>query len=1354
MCSKKFLLSVIISSFFIFSGCGASPNEQSDAYTIFFSYRDIPGVTDEEIAAIEALRAQGGTFTYGMLQSTDAFLNENGEIRGYAALLCQWLTELFGIEFIPKHYAWMPMLEGLKNGEIDFTGDLTANDERRKTYIMSDAIAQRSIKYFRIKGNASFSEISQTRLPRYALQKKTTIAEDVLSYADGAFEPVYILEYDEAYELMKNGKADAIITESVQEAFFHAYGDVVASDFYPLLYSPVSFSTQNPELAPIISVVQKALENGAVRYLNELYDKGEREYLKYKLFLNLTDEEREYIRENPVIPFAAEYDNYPVSFYSTHNEEWEGICVDVLKQVEALTGVKFSVVNDERTDFHELMRMLEAGKVHIVSELIPTIERQGRFIWPENSFMTEQSVLISKVEYPNININRVYSAKVGLSKGTAHSEFFLRLFPNHPQVIMHDSQDAALEALQKGDVDMVMTSYSRLLYLTNYQELAGFKANILLDNYFEPSFGINKDHAILRSIIDKALEMIDTQAISGQWRHKTYDYRLKLAEAQKPWFIGSIILSLCVLILVAVLFARSRRTGKYLEKLVAERTHELALASQSKSTFLANMSHEIRTPMNAILGITEILMQKDKLSAEIEDGLSKIYSSCNLLLGIINDILDFSKIEAGKLDIMPAEYKVASLINDSVQLNIMRMESKPIEFELQIDENVPAKLIGDELRIKQVLNNLLSNAFKYTDAGKVTLSVDFNESRLVLSVRDTGYGMTKEQLSHMYDEYSRFRSKNSKTVEGTGLGLAIAQRLINLTNGEISVESEPGKGSLFIVRLPQETVDCDVLGKDVVESLKKFRMNYITQRRRIQIARDPMPYGKVLIVDDVETNLYVAVGLMKLYRLQIDTAMSGLIAIDKIKSGKTYDIVFMDHMMPDMDGIEAVKHLRGLGYASPIVALTANAVAGQADIFLRNGFDDFIAKPIDIRQLDSVLNKLIRDKQPAEVVEAARRQQSSVDMSGNDDNTALLIESFVRDAVKVVVLLEELSAQPGWFENEDYLHKFTIMIHGIKSSLANIGESKLSESALLLEQAGRDRNISLVTESIPDFLNQLRALQEKLKPEQEESGADDDIEDLRGKLKNLEEMCADYNRKGALNILAEMKNCSKKTKAVLDNIKEYVLHSDFDDALSAVAKFLAGLSPRMLNKDIAGLNIAEGLHRYNDDEATYLRVLRSYTVNIGSMLRSIEAISEEKLADYEITVHGIKGASLDIFAEQIGKSAKELEMAAKAGDFSYIKAHNSEFLESVRKLISELGNVLSDIDAENPKPKKEKPDSNVLAKLLTACKVYDMDGADAAMEEIEKYQYTDDYGLANWLRENIDMMNFAQIVQKLSNLNS
>jgi len=400
-------------------------------------------------------------------------------------------------------------------------------------------------------------------------------------------------------------------------------------------------------------------------------------------------------------------------------------------------------------------------------------------------------------------------------------------------------------------------------------------------------------------------------------------------------------------------------------------TEAALMASQSKSAFLANMSHEIRTPMNAILGITNILLLHERLPSEIADGLEKIHNSSNLLLGIVNDILDFSKIEAGKLDIVPAPYQVSSLINDTTQLNMMRIGKKPIEFSLYISETVPAKLIGDELRIKQILNNILSNAFKYTQAGKVTLSVTYesesdspeNKITLVLGVQDTGVGLTKGQLINLFEKYSRFNLEGCVNVEGSGLGLSITQQLVNLMGGTIHVDSKYGVGSLFVVRLPQDIVDNDVLGKEVVEQLSLFRLNQAAIAQRSPIIRSRMSYGRVLVVDDVKVNLFVAEGLMKPYQLCIETVRSGIEAIDKIKNGEVYDVIFMDHMMPEMDGIETTKRLRELGYVHPIIALTANAVMGQSEMFLQNGFDDFISKPIDMHRLDDVLNRFVRDKQ-------------------------------------------------------------------------------------------------------------------------------------------------------------------------------------------------------------------------------------------------------------------------------------------------------------------------------------------------------------------------------------------------------
>jgi len=366
-------------------------------------------------------------------------------------------------------------------------------------------------------------------------------------------------------------------------------------------------------------------------------------------------------------------------------------------------------------------------------------------------------------------------------------------------------------------------------------------------------------------------------------------------------------------------------------------------------------------------------------------------------------------------------------------------------------------------------------------------------------------------------------------------------------------------------------VTSDVLGKGVVASLQQFRKNYVTQRKKGHIVRDVMPYGNVLIVDDVETNLYVAVGLMKIYKLQIDTAMRGQEVIDKIKDGKVYDVIFMDHMMPEMDGIETTKHLRDLGYTAPIVALTANAVAGQADIFLQNSFNGFISKPIDIRQLNSILNKFIRDKQPQEIIEQARQQNTDklldTSLSYGIKVDSLLLESFIRDARKAEALLNELFGEGG-FEHEVNLQKFTISVHGIKSSLLIVGETELARLAYKLETAGRDKNIDLITASTPDLLNGLHTLLEKFESKQNENDLnngnqesfDDDIEGLRNKLLAVQEMCKNYDKKGATKILSEIKKCSKETRKVLDNIMIHMLHSEFEEAGKAAFAYASGLS--------------------------------------------------------------------------------------------------------------------------------------------------------------------------------------------------
>ena len=503
-------------------------------------------------------------------------------------------------------------------------------------------------------------------------------------------------------------------------------------------------------------------------------------------------------------------------------------------------------------------------------------------------------------------------------------------------------------------------------------------------------------------------------------------------------------------------------------------------ANASKSRFLAAMSHEIRTPMNAILGITEMELEAKETPEKTKEGLEKIYASGYTLLGLINDILDLSKIETGKLDLHPAKYDMPSIINDTIHLNIMRRAGKPIKFILDISENLPSKLYGDELRIKQILNNLLSNAFKYTKKGTVTLGIKtetLNEEnvRLIIRVQDTGQGMTAEQIERIFDEYSRFNMEANRTTEGAGLGMNITKSLVEIMNGKIEVESEPGAGTVFTVYVMQKAAGSEVIGQEVASNLKNFNYSDDLHMKKAQIMREYMPGGKVLIVDDVETNLYVAKGLMLPYGLKIETALSGFETLDLVRGGAVYDIIFMDHMMPKMDGLETTKLLREGGYTRPIVALTANAVVGQSEIFLKNGFDDFISKPIDIRQLDAVLNRLVRDKQPSE---AGVQPQKNIVM--NDKLKAI----FARDAKKAIAVLEMTLKNIETVSNDDLLQYIT-NVHGMKSALAHIGEASASRLAGILERAGKDGDKNTILSQTQNFIDVLAAITAKNEPKAE-----------------------------------------------------------------------------------------------------------------------------------------------------------------------------------------------------------------------------------------------------------------------------
>jgi len=627
----------------------------------------------------------------------------------------------------------------------------------------------------------------------------------------------------------------------------------------------------------------------------------------------------------------------------------------------------------------------------------------------------------------------------------------------------------------------------------------------------------------------------------------------------------------CQITVVSVSYGGTQGYALYLRDLRAEKLRVRAEeANKAKSSFLSTMSHEIRTPMNAIIGITEIQLMNDDINSEIKNAFEMIYASGDLLLGIINDILDLSKIEAGKLNIVVERYEIASFISDTAQLNMMRIGSKPIEFEINADENLPTYVMGDELRVKQILNNLLSNAFKYTEDGTVLLDISFKENVinqeeiiLIVKVTDTGVGMSNEQINQLFDEFSRFNEEANRETEGTGLGMSITQNLVKLMNGEILVESKPGKGSVFTVLIPQGKVSKDQIGKEMADNLKEFRSGSRAQMRRVQITRKPMPYGSVLIVDDVETNIYVAKGLLMPYQIKTDSASSGKETIKKVQDGETYDIIFMDHMMPEMDGVETTRLLRIIGYDKPIVALTANAVSGQAEVFLNNGFDDYISKPIDVRHLNMILNKYVRYKHLPDVVNEAEQsfgtKQPGFESSADIDSK--FAEIFLRDADKSLETLAKLEGKLSKLA-PDELRTYTIHVHGMKSALANMKNKELSDLAARLESLGRNEDFAEIAAKTPGFVNQLKDFVTELSPEEPEEAREGEIieEDLiylHEKLEAIKASCEDYDETSAESAVAELqeRKWAKPTNELISNISIFLLRSDFDEIVELIDNF-------------------------------------------------------------------------------------------------------------------------------------------------------------------------------------------------------
>lgn len=608
-------------------------------------------------------------------------------------------------------------------------------------------------------------------------------------------------------------------------------------------------------------------------------------------------------------------------------------------------------------------------------------------------------------------------------------------------------------------------------------------------------------------------------------------------------------------------------------KVISAKCDEARSATKSKSDFLSHMSHEIRTPINAILGMNEMIL-RESTEGNVISYAANVESAGTTLLSLINDILDFSKIESGKMEIVPAEYMISSIVNDLVNMLRPKLSQKHLQLKVEVNPAMPDLLFGDDVRVKQIMINLLTNAVKYTEEGTVTLSVDYQNVDathlcLVIKVKDTGCGIRKEDLDKIFLSFQRVDEKRHRAIEGTGLGLAITSRLLELMGGELNVESIYGKGSVFTACIPQKIQAKEPVG-EFSEQIEKH-MNARTVYEEKFIA----PEAKVLVVDDNKMNLMVIIQLLKQTKLQIDMAESGEECL-ALAGEKQYDLILMDHMMPEMDGVETLKQLKAriYGFNTPVIALTANAIAGAKDMYLDYGFQDYLPKPVKGEKLEKMLIKWL----PEEKIQRADKQQTEYtqpekekavnqgggfpeemdveeakrySVDGGETGIRMNVELFTKNVPASRKNLVEAFQEKRFSD-------YTIYVHAMKSNLALLGAMGLSAKAKELESESREGHMEFVETHHGDFLEQYDQFVEKLQrylagktdaPEGvsvEDGEEKKDIAKMAGKIVEMTDCFDAAGMEEQAKELAAVKGVTEKQSDIIGRLFKAMEELDFD----------------------------------------------------------------------------------------------------------------------------------------------------------------------------------------------------------------
>ena len=1086
--------------------------------------------------------------------------------RGYAYEYYRKISEYTGWQYEYVYGGFSDLYQMLVDGQIDLLAGL-AKTEERLGIIGYPEFPMGSETYNMIKHSEDdritmdYSTLNGMRIGVLDSAMVQVLRKFLDEHAINA-EVVTFPDHKSLILAFAWHRVDTMVAESdgsserEDTALLYAFG---ASDYY------LCVNKSRPDLLAALSRAQEQMMVDEPNFVNSLK-------IKYDIVSQkLSQAEREWLKAHDVLRVGYLNNYLPYSDTDASGNA-TGLIRDLIPQIlEELGIMRLDVSYTGYNSYDDMIRDMNFGKIDVAFPV-----GGGLFFSEENGVYQSNPVasLSADLIYNEDQINQTLQT-FAVNKNNRIQYYYIRAHYPDAMIFYCSSVDECLTAVAEGKVP--------------YTTVNGFRANELLKNRkyrklsIKPlnwpenhSFGVSLGNEGLLKILNRGVNVIGKdrlEALVNRHIGKLYSRSLYDMMMDHLWIIGLLIAAAALL--AVAFFAREsshakrrmierEKAGRELEEknrelaenkqALIESNEKLAASAQreqaanvAKSQFLSNMSHEIRTPINAIMGMDEMI-RREAEAPQIREYAENIRTASASLLSLVNDILDFSKIEAGKMEIIPVEYEISSVLNDLVNMIKTRAEKKGLTLDVEASPELPTILYGDEIRIKQVATNVLTNAVKYTEKGGVTLRVSFEKTdekniRLRFSVKDTGIGIKPEDIEKLFNAFERIEEKRNRTIEGTGLGMNITKKLLELMGSRLEVESVYGEGSTFSFTVEQGVVDWTPIG-DFEQAFRQA-----VAQRDVYHERFTAPEAKVLVVDDTKMNITVMKGLLKATKVQIDEAGSGMDAL-ALTAEKKFDVIFLDHRMPDMDGVETFAAMRaqadGKNLETPVVCLTANAISGAREWYLEQGFNDYLTKPVQGEQLEAMLVKYL----PPELVKLTETDAAKDENESEGGNESALPDWLLaaevfdvkaglqlcgseEDYLEVLRVFQESAAENAdvirqFFETKDWKN-YTTKVHALKSSARLVGAMELSERAKQLEAAGDRLDTEEIEKDTPGLLALYRSCAEALAPMQEPAQSDADLPEiddasLAEAYEAIKELAASFDYDSIQLVLAELAN--------------------------------------------------------------------------------------------------------------------------------------------------------------------------------------------------------------------------------------